>query len=98
MKLLILIFLPLSASQGYRYIPVPLPQIRDLLRPADREEYNCLLAACRSIRQTQVTIADVRMCVDDCIEASITNYLKNVDSAASLVLLRDLKNRNFRID
>lgn len=97
MKLLLLfIFLPLSASQGP--ISKPMPLIRDIMKEADREEYYCLLDACRCIRRMHVGIADVRMCLDDAIEAGITLYLKNVNSLAALVLLRDLQNKQFRMD
>lgn len=99
MKLLLLIFIPISASQGYRYIPMPpLPEIKDLLKPDDRGEYYSLLQACKIIRQQHIIIADVRMCLDDCIQAGITLYLNNVNSLASKVLLKDLQNKNFRMD
>lgn len=95
--LLLFLSLPLYACQGYRYVPVPLPQIRDILRPVDQEEYYCLLDACKSIKRMHMTIADVRMSVDDAIQTSITLYLKNVDSVASLVLLKDLQNSKFEL-
>jgi hypothetical protein len=92
MKLLLFTFLTLSAGQG----PInKLPQIRDLLRSPHREEYDCLKQACKALRDMHVVIADVRMCLDDAIETSITLYLRNVNSVASLVLLRDLQNNNF---
>ena len=76
----------------------PMPLIRDIMRPADREEYYALLDACKHIRRMHVAIADVRMGVDEAIEAGITLYLKNVNSLAALVLLRDLQNKQFRMD
>lgn len=94
--MLLLLTFSLSASQGP--ISKPMPLIRDIMKEADREEYYCLLDACKCIRRMQVSIADVRMSVDDCIAAAVTNYLKNVNSLAALVLLKDLQNAQFRMD
>lgn len=97
-RIIISIFLGCSlyASQGP--ISKPMPLIRDIMKEADREEYYCLLDACKVIRRMHVGIADVRMSLDDAIEAGITLYLKNVNSLAALVLLRDLQNKQFRMD
>lgn len=98
MKLLLFLFLPLSACQYHGPKPATMPEIRDLLRPTDHVEYHCLLHACKTIRDTQRAIGDVRMCLDDCIAAAVTLYLKNVNSIAAQVLLRDLQNKDFRMD
>jgi hypothetical protein len=98
MKLLLFIFLSLPAAQGYRYIPVPMPEIRDLMRIEDRDEYYSLYYACKTIRDTQCVIRDRRMTLGSAIESSITLYLKRIDSLAAKVLLRDLQNKEFRME
>jgi len=95
----IFLFLFLSTSACQYHCPkhMPLPEIRDLLKPSDREEYYCLLDACKAIKRMHVAIADVRMSIDDAVATAITLYLKNVDTVASLVLLKDLQNNKFEV-
>lgn len=93
----ILLATSLFACQYNGHKHIPLPEIRNILRPTDQEEYYCLLDACKAIKRMHVAIADVRMSIDDAVATAITLYLKNVDTVASLVLLKDLQNNKFEV-
>jgi hypothetical protein len=73
------------------------PHMVDFSQEDDWLEYNALLQACKTIKQLQCTIGDVRLHLQDCIATSITLYLMRVDTHASRVLLQELKRRKFQI-
>lgn len=94
--------LNLSASQGYRYVPVSqqLPARYDapkLKTIDDVLEYQTLLYNCRIIKQNMKAIGDHRMSLQDAIETSITLFLQGVKGEPAKVLLEDLKANGFAL-
>lgn len=94
--------LNLSASQGYRYVPVgqQLPARYDapkLKTIDDVLEYQSLLYSCRMIKQNMKAIGDHRMSLHDAVETSITLFLQGVKGEPAKVLLEDLKANGFAL-
>lgn len=94
--------LHLSASQGYRYVPVgqQLPARYDATKLKtidDVLEYKSLLYSCRMIKQNMKAIGDHRMSLHDAVETSITLFLQGVKGEPAKVLLEDLKANKFML-
>lgn len=104
MKCLLLMGMPLCASQGYRYVPAPGPQAQQLPARYDATklktiddvlEYQSLLYSCRVIKQNIKNMQDHRMSLHDAVEASVTLFLQGVKGEPAKVLLEDLKANGF---
>lgn len=104
-KWVLLVSMPLCASQGYRYVPVrpvqqPLPAIYDATKLKtidDVLEYQSLLYSCRVIKQNIKSMQDHRMSLHDALQTSVTLFLQGVKSEPAKVLLEDLKANGFAL-
>jgi len=97
MIVILFIFMVITLDASFKEQIQKLPTIYQLLRHADKEEYNCLHYACKTIKQQQVIISDKRMRLADAIETAITMYLQSVDTVAARVLLNDLRKNGFNV-